>query len=126
MKILLVTDTPWARNEATAALSELGTEVHHHDDPRTVTAIASDLQPDVVIVDLQVGSMGGMAVVRAIRDAEFAGTLAPTTVVLLLDRNADQFLARRSAADGWVVKPFTPQQLRAAIAVRGLAEGSRQ
>ncbi len=63
--------------------------------------------------------------VRAIRDAEFAGDLPATSVVLLLDRTADEFLARRSAADGWVVKPFTPQQLRAAIqtASSGMTEG---
>ena len=60
--------------------------------------------------------MGGMAVSRALREAEFAGEIPATTVVLLLDRTADEFLAGRAAADAWVVKPFTPQQLRAAIA----------
>lgn len=125
MKILVVTDASWMRNEASAALSEPDMEVRHHDDPRTATREASGFEPDVVLVDLQVGSMGGMAVVRAIRDAEFAGDLPDTAVVLLLDRAADEFLARRSTADGWVVKPFTAQQLRAVIktASSGVAGG---
>jgi DNA-binding response OmpR family regulator len=36
-------------------------------------------------------------------------------VVLLLDRQADTFLAGRSGADAWVTKPFTASALRAAI-----------
>ena len=70
----------------------------------------------MVIVDLQVGSMGGMAVARALREAEFAGKIPSAAIVLLLDRSADEFLAKRAAADAWLVKPFTPQQLRSTIA----------
>ncbi len=126
MKILLVADTPWIRNEALAALSEPDMVVREHVDPRTATTVAAEFQPDVTIVDLQVGSMGGMAVVRALKDAEFAGDMPPCSVLLLLDRAADEFLARRSAADGWVVKPFNPQQLRAAISGAAAAAGRPQ
>lgn len=116
MKVLLVADATWIRNEATAALSDPGTIIREVTDPRQAAQAANEFEPDVVLVDLQVGSMGGMAVSRALREAEFAGEIPATTVVLLLDRTADEFLAGRAAADAWVVKPFTPQQLRAAIA----------
>jgi DNA-binding response OmpR family regulator len=33
-------------------------------------------------------------------------------VLLLLDRDVDVFLARRSGADGWVVKPLDAFSLR--------------
>ena len=36
-------------------------------------------------------------------------------IVLLLDRQADVFLAKRAGADAYLVKPFTSQQLRAAL-----------
>jgi DNA-binding response OmpR family regulator len=36
---------------------------------------------------------------------------------LLLDRDADKFLAHRAGADVAVVKPFSAQDLRAAIAL---------
>jgi DNA-binding response OmpR family regulator len=116
MKVLLVADEPWIRNEAIAALSETETVVREISVPREAAQVANEFEPDVVIVDLQVGSMGGMAVARALREAEFADDIPTTSIVLLLDRTADEFLARRAAADAWVVKPFTPQQLRAAIA----------
>jgi DNA-binding response OmpR family regulator len=36
-------------------------------------------------------------------------------VLLLLDRTADEFIAKRAGADRWVVKPFTAQAFRAAM-----------
>jgi DNA-binding response OmpR family regulator len=73
-----------------------------------------EIRPDVVIVDLQVRNMGGMAVVRDIR-----ATVAPEKMprlVILLDRTVDGFLAKRAGADAWVVKPFTDHDLRTALA----------
>ena len=66
-----------------------------------------------MIVDMQVGSMGGMAVVRDIRQS-FDETSRPRTV-LLLDRSADEFLARRAGADAFVLKPITASELREAL-----------
>lgn len=125
MKVLLVADEPWIRNEALAALSDPGTIIREIADPRTVAKAVEEFEPDVVLIDLQVGSMGGMAVARTLREAEFLDEIPPVSIVLLLDRSADEFLAGRAAADGWVVKPFTPQQLRSAInsANAGLARG---
>jgi DNA-binding response OmpR family regulator len=127
MKVLLVADAAWIQNEAVAALSDPGTVIRQVEDPRTASQVAGEFEPDVVIVDMQVGSMGGMAVARSLREAEFADDLPVTSIVLLLDRTADEFLARRAAANAWVVKPFTPQQLRATIlsATTSLAGGRK-
>jgi DNA-binding response OmpR family regulator len=116
MKVLLVADEAWIRNEATAALSDPGTVVREVEDPRFAAQVADEFEPDVAVVDMQIASMGGMAVSRSLREAEFADDIPATSIVLLLDRSADEFLAKRAGADAWVVKPFTPQQLRAAIA----------
>lgn len=127
MKVLLVADAAWIQNEAVAALSDPGTVIRRVEDPRTASQVAGEFEPDVVIVDMQVGSMGGMAVARSLREAEFADDLPVTSIVLLLDRTADEFLARRAAANAWVIKPFTPQQLRATIlsATTSLAGGRK-
>ncbi len=82
-------------------------------------AVAS-ADPDVVVLDLQIANMGAMAVCLAIRQEEEMGRLAPRPVLLLLDREADEFLARRSGADEWLVKPVS--FLRLARAVRSLHE----
>ena len=73
---------------------------------------------DLVIADLQIGSMGGVAVTMALRLDASAGSLPAAPVLLLLDRVADVHLARRCGADGWLIKPLDPVRLRrAALAV---------
>ena len=52
--------------------------------------------------------MGGMAACLAIRQEEDMGRLARRPVLLLLDREADEFLARHSSADDWLLKPIDP------------------
>ena len=71
--------------------------------------------PDLVVLDLQIGNMGGMATCLDLRLEESGGRLPHAGVLMLLDRRADVFLARRAAADGWVVKPLDPIRLRRAI-----------
>lgn len=111
-KILVVADTPWVVNDVHAALSLPGYVLVDHDDPRTIVTAVDQHRPDTVIIDLQVGSMGGMALVRTLREAEYNGRLEPVPVVLLLDRAADSFLAKRAAAAAWLKKPFTAHELR--------------
>ena len=112
-RILVVADEPWVRNEVHAALSEPGIELTDHPDPESVASVAAEGGVDVVIVDLQVGSMGGMAVTRALRGSRPRDAAIP--VILLLDRAADAFLAGRSGADAWVLKPFSATELREAL-----------
>jgi len=114
-RVLVVADAIWARNEVHAALTSPDYELVDHDNPRTVAATTADGEFAAVVVDLQVASMGGMAVARAVRENATVGGADPTPVVLLLDRSADTFLAGRSGAAGWVVKPFTSQELRSAV-----------
>jgi DNA-binding response OmpR family regulator len=110
-RFLVVADEPWVRNEVHAALSIGANELIDHDDPATAAAAAEDQSVDAAIVDLQVAAMGGMAVTRAIRDGEH-----PVPVIILLDREADTFLAGRSGANAWITKPFTASALRSTVA----------
>ena len=75
----------------------------------------------MAIFDLQIGSMGGMAVTMSMRLDESSGRLPHVPVLMLLDRIADVHLAKRSGADGWLVKPLDPLRLRRAVraVVRG-------
>lgn len=96
-----------------SALSIGDFRVEEIGDPRLVENRLEESMVDAVVVDMQVGSMGGMAVVRAVRQAT-----DPTDrprLVLLLDRSADAFLARRAGADAFVMKPINPSELRGAL-----------
>ena len=58
--------------------------------------------------------MGGMAVCMTLRQDESGGRLPHIKVLMLLDRMADIFLARRAGAEGWLVKPLDSLRLRRA------------
>ena len=58
--------------------------------------------------------MGGMAVTMALRLDESAGTLPHVPVLMLLDRQADIHLAKRCAADRYLVKPLDPWAIKRA------------
>jgi len=116
--ILLATDADWIVDEITAALGGADTSFTVCRDGRVVAGVVADRVPDLAILDLQVGSMGGMAIAMALRLDESAGALPRVPILMLLDRGADVFLAQRSGADGWLVKPLDALRLkRAALAV---------
>lgn len=81
---------------------------------QAVRSVVKDLEPDLVVLDLQIGNMGGMATCMDLRLEEGAGRLPPQNILMLLDRPADTFLAERSGADGWVIKPIDPLSVRRA------------
>lgn len=108
--ILLVADEPWIVNDVRAALDAHAITVE--SDPRAATATWLEGGQAVVVIDLQVGSMGGMAVTRAVRDAAAAAGRPQPPTLLLLDRDADGFLAKRAGASAWLRKPFGSFALR--------------
>jgi DNA-binding response OmpR family regulator len=113
--VLLVADSRSTIDRMHASLSGGGITLIDHDDPDTAAATAYELGVDRVLTDMQVGSMGAMAVTRAVRG--LAGTGTPIPVTVLLDREADAFLARRAGADSWVLKTAQSRQLRDAMGV---------
>ena len=115
--ILLVADNERTIDSVTAVLSDPTTTVIVERDPEVAAQVALDEHVDAVIVDMRIASMGAVAVTHSILDAIGGGTSIPITI--LLDREADTFLARRSGADNWVSKPIVAAELRAAVSGNG-------
>ena len=128
MRVLLATDAPWLVDELVASLGGPDTSFTVVSEGREVAkVVATNDGPtyDIGIFDLQIGSMGGMAVTMSLRLDESSGRVPHVPVVMLLDRFADVHLSRRSGADGWLVKPLDPLRLRKAVRTV-LAGGSYQ
>jgi DNA-binding response OmpR family regulator len=119
--VLIAADAPWVIDEVRAALTEPDVTVREVQSGQAVLRAVRERKPDIVVLDLQIGNMGGMATCLELRLEEGAGRLPRVAVLMLLDRRADVFLARRAQADGWVVKPLDAIRLRRAI--RTLLEG---
>jgi DNA-binding response OmpR family regulator len=121
--ILVASDAPTLRREVEAVISAPDIEVRAVNTGPEVIAFVTNESPDLVIVDMQMGNMGGMAVCLELRLQESYDALDHIPVLMLLDRRPDVFLARRSGAEGWLVKPLDPLRLRRAVQAL-LADGT--
>ena len=115
MHYLVATDADYVVNDVTAALGGPDVSFTIVREGRAVTAVVAERTPDLVILDLQIGSKGGMAVTMDLRLDASAGMAPHVKVLMLLDRQADVHLAKRCAADGWLVKPYDPLTLKRAV-----------
>jgi DNA-binding response OmpR family regulator len=120
--IVVASDAPTLRREVEAVISGPDVTVESMRTGPEVIAEAVEA-PDLIIVDMQMGNMGGMAVCLELRLQESYGALPHIPVLMLLDRRPDVFLARRSGAEGFLVKPLDPLRLRRAVHAL-LAEGT--
>lgn len=115
MHILIATDAQWVLDEVSAALGSSSTTWDVVSEGRRVADVVAQRTPDIAILDLQIGSMGGMAVTMDLRLDHSSGALPHVPVLMLLDRVADVHLARRSGANGWIIKPLDALRLRRAV-----------
>lgn len=111
--VLLATDADWIADDVEAALGG-DHVVHRVRRGADVAGQVLALRPALVVLDLQIGNMGGMATCMNLRLDAGAGRLPEVPILMLLDRSDDAFLARRSEADGWLVKPIDAFRLRRA------------
>jgi DNA-binding response OmpR family regulator len=113
--ILIVSDSESVLEELRSALEDDETEVRELRAGEDVRPAVEQDPPDLVITDMQVGNMGGMAICLDLHLEESGGRIPHVPVVILLDRRADVFLARRSASEGWLVKPLDAIRIRRAV-----------
>ncbi len=111
-QVLLATDADWLYDEVSAALCSPDTSVARISDSHEIGNVADQLDADLVVLDLQIGSKGGVAACIDLRHDIAMGRLDPTKVIMLLDRDADRWLARQADADGWLIKPLDSFRLR--------------
>ena len=111
--VLLATDADWIADEVEAALGGDHVVTRVRRGAEVGPSVAAS-PPGLVVLDLQIGNMGGMATCMNLRLDAGAGRLPHVPILMLLDRADDVFLAKRSEADGWLVKPLDAFRLRRA------------
>ena len=84
--ILVAADAVWLRDQVRTALVGPGLDVIEVDRGQEVRDVAAARQPDLVILDMQIANMGGVAVALDLRLEASAGRLPDVSILLLLDR----------------------------------------
>jgi DNA-binding response OmpR family regulator len=119
--VLLASDLSSLRHELRIMLEGPDLFIEEVASGTDVVARVKEGDVDLVVVDMQIGAMGGMAICMELRHEESYGAADSVAVMMLLDRRPDVFLARRSGAEGFVVKPLDPLRVRSAV--RALLNG---
>jgi two-component system KDP operon response regulator KdpE len=110
-RILIADDEPQIRRVMRATLTAQGYDV---DDVRTGEEALErlhDSKADLVLLDVNMPGMGGLAACRAIRST------SEIAIIMLTVRNeeADKVAALDSGADDYITKPFSTPELMARI-----------
>lgn len=113
--MIIAADSRSVLNDLRAVLDDGETEIVEVRNGADVREAVAEDDTDLVVADFQVGNMGAMAICLDLRLEESGGRLDYVPVLVLCDRRADVFLAKRSSADGYLVKPLDPIRLRKAV-----------
>jgi DNA-binding NarL/FixJ family response regulator len=113
IKVLLADDHRMLREGLRRSLAEEGFDVvGEADNGEQAVALAAELQPDVILMDVSMPQMDGVEATRAIRAT---GT---ETRVLMLTMHADKDVladAIRAGASGYLVKDCSTEEVAEAI-----------
>ena len=113
--IVVAADAKWVRDLVKSACTAKDQRVVEVTRGQQMRDVVGRETPDLVILDMQIGNMGGLAVAIDLRLEGAAGRIPDTSILLLLDREADRFLAKRVDADAELVKPVDPGTLRRTV-----------
>lgn len=114
ISVLAVDDSRTMRDMITLALTSEGFDVSLAEDGEHGLEVLEDIDPDVIITDINMPRLDGFGFIDALRDREDTKTIP--ILVLTTESSADlKTRAREAGATGWIVKPFAQDKLVRAL-----------
>jgi two-component system, OmpR family, response regulator MprA len=122
-RVLVVDDDPPLRRMLQRTLSAEGWEVTVAADGGAALLAAERSAPDVIVLDLAMPDLDGLAVCRRLR-----GKGLPTPILMLTARDAvpDRVAGLQAGADDYLVKPFAVSELIARLHALTRRRGDRK
>lgn len=113
LRILLAEDHEDSRALVRAAMQRAGHELHEAPDGIRALALALEHDYDIVLLDIEMPHLDGLAVARSIRQRERANDRPRTPIIAVTARAHPEDLQRASTVDldAYVVKPISPRAL---------------
>jgi two-component system chemotaxis response regulator CheY len=112
--ILAVDDSASMRQMVAFTLKGAGHEVIEAPDGVAALATARGKKVDLVVTDVNMPNMDGIALIRELRQLS---SYKFTPILMLTTESTDgkKQEGKAAGATGWIVKPFNPDQLLATI-----------
>ena len=110
-RVLLVDDDPAVLSGLRRALVLEGYEVLAAEDGETALALAASQPPDLVVLDVMLPGLDGLAVCQRLR------ATSPTPILMLTAKDTvpDRVAGLDRGADDYLVKPFALDELLARV-----------
>jgi len=113
-RVLIVEDDPIQASGLFSFLQDAGFQPHAITDPTQFEEALADSQPDILILDVNLGVMTGFELAKYVRQQEKYNT---TPIIFLTTENQLQFHVEGAKhGDDYLIKPAPPQLLVATIA----------
>ena len=113
-RILVVEDTEDNRQIIRDLLTSAGYEMIEAVDGGQGVAMAAELKPDLILMDMQLPVLDGYEATRRIK-ADPALAHIPVIAVTSYALAGDEAKTKAAGCNGYVAKPFSPRQLLAKI-----------
>jgi DNA-binding response OmpR family regulator len=112
--VMIVDDQRTDRELAGRVVSSAGHLSVYVEDPNTAVERAEECKPGLILLDVVMPGLSGF---NACRNLKQNAATAHIPVVLVTSKGAesDKFWGKKQGADDYIVKPFTPDQLKAVI-----------
>lgn len=120
IRILIVDDHPLFRR-GVRQLLEMESDfapVAEASSGSEAVSIAAEIEPDLILLDLNMDDINGIDVLKALRAA---GTTSRIVLLTVSDAEDDVVTALRAGADGYLLKDMEPEDLL--VRIRQAAEG---
>ncbi|WP_437815327.1 response regulator [Sorangium sp. So ce1078] len=115
-KILLVEDSNTVRQQVGILLSAAGYSTVEADNGRDAVAAVAAHKGDLamIIADVNMPVMNGIDMLQSLRDKGLASDIP---ILMLTTEGQPELIdkARKAGAKGWIIKPFKPDLLLAAV-----------
>jgi two-component system, OmpR family, KDP operon response regulator KdpE len=110
-RVLIVDDEPQIRRVMRTALAANGYEPYEARTGEEALQALREFDPDVILLDMNMPGMGGMAACRQIRTASEVAII----ILSVRDSERDKIEALDAGADDYITKPFSMNELMARI-----------
>ena len=113
-RILTVDDSASILQVEKLVLGGAGYEVIQASDGQDALAKLGGTQVHLVLTDLNMPRLDGVGLIKAIR-AHATHRLTPVIMITTESKDEKKLEGKAAGATGWIVKPFTPEQLLAVV-----------
>ncbi len=113
-RILVIDDEESIRSVVRDSLETEGYAVIEGENSEEAIRKATELKPDLMILDLGIPTIGGLEVCRILRKREETAGL-PIIILTVRSREVDKVIGLEMGADDYITKPFHRRELIARV-----------